>query len=256
MKNKLFAVLGTLILLTILYAPSVAAFDLGAQAEYWIPTFDGDVRVDNNGIVGTEVDLKDDLGVDNENFPGVKAYFGIGNHEITLAYSRIEFSGAKRINRNIIFNGDEYIRHSYVESNLNTNMIDFEYQYKFLNLENILAGFSLGLIGKIKYLDGDVSMRSSAHDNKENIRVPVPMIGLGVNIGILADILEARAKLVGFGYDDDVSYEAMADISLTPFPFLDIHGGYRIMSIKIDDVNDLSTKMDFYGPYAGLSISF
>jgi hypothetical protein len=82
------------------------------------------------------------------------------------------------------------------------------------------------------------------------------MIGLGVNVGILADILEARAKITGMGYSGSFFYDAMVDISLTPVPFLNIHGGYRAMSLKIDDVSDIYAKMDFYGPYAGLAISF
>jgi outer membrane protein len=260
MKKNLFAVLGTLGLMTIFFAPSVYALGFGAHAEYWIPTFKGDLRVDKDGIAGTEIDIKNDLGVSNENFPGVEAFFSMGNHEISLSYSFISLSGAQNIGKTIVFNGDTYNVNAYVESDLKTSMFDFEYQYKFLNLENILAGFSLGIIGKVKYLDGEVRMHSttfgSAYDNQEDIHVPIPMIGLGVNVGLLANILAARAKFVGMGYSGSFFYDAMAELSLTPFPFLNIHGGYRAMSLKIDDVSDIYAKMDFYGPYAGLAISF
>ena len=47
MKKNLFAALGTLILLTAFYAPSVFALGFGARADYWIPTFSGDLRVDD-----------------------------------------------------------------------------------------------------------------------------------------------------------------------------------------------------------------
>jgi len=256
MKKNLFAVLGTLVLMTIFFAPSVYALGFGAHAAYWIPTFKGDLRVDGKGIEGTEINLDNDLGISNENFPGVEAFFGIGNHEVTLSYSFISLSGARNINRDIRFNGDTYTVGTYVESDLKTSMIDFEYQYKFLNLENILAGFSIGIIGKIKYLDGEARMNSSVYDNKKDIHVPIPMIGLGAKIGLLADILEARAKFVGMGYSGSFFYDAMADINVTPLPFLNIHGGYRAMSLKIEDVSDIYATMDFYGPYAGLAISF
>ena len=82
------------------------------------------------------------------------------------------------------------------------------------------------------------------------------MLGLGAKIGILADVLEARAKVAGIGYDGSYSYDASADISVNTFPFLKFYVGYRIMSLKIDDVEDIYTKMDFYGPYAGLAITF
>jgi len=256
MKKNLFAALGTLILLTAFYAPSVFALGFGARADYWIPTFSGDLRVDDNGAPGTLINLKDDLGISNDNIPGVEAYFGIGNHEITLAYSQVNLSGAKNIEKNIWFNGDLYLVTTYVESELKTSMIDLEYQYKLLNFKNILAGLSLGIIGKVKYFDGEVRMHSSVYDTQKDIHVPIPMIGVGVNIGLLANILEARAKFVGMGYSGSFFYDGLADISFTPFPFLNIHGGYRAMSLKIDNISDVYAKMDFYGPYAGLAISF
>ena len=135
-------------------------------------------------------------------------------------------------------------------------MIDLEYQYKLLNFKNILAGLSLGIIGKVKYFDGEARMHSSGYDTQKDIHVPIPMIGVSVNIGLLANILEARAKFVGMGYSDSFFYDGLAEISFTPFPFLNIHGGYRAMSLKIDNISDVYAKMDFYGPYAGLAISF
>ena len=255
MKKNLFVTLGTLILLTIFFAPSVFALGFGVSADYWIPTFKGDLRVDGNGVPGTPINLKDDLGISNDNFTGVEAYFGIGNHEITLAYSQVNLSGAKNVDTTIVFNGYPY-SHTYVESELKTSMIDLEYQYKLLNFKNILAGLSFGIIAKVKYFDGEARMRSSLYDTQKDIRVPIPMIGVGAKIGLLANILEARAKITGMGYSDSFFYDGLADISFTPFPFLNIHGGYRAMSLKIDNVSDIYAKMDFYGPYAGLAVSF
>ena len=139
-------------------------------------------------------------------------------------------------------------------------MIDLEYQYKLVNFNYILAGLSFGIIAKVKYFDGDVRINSSTpgsvYDTKKNIQVPIPMIGVGAKIGLLANMLEARAKVTGMGYSGNFFYDAMADLSLTPIPFLNIHGGYRAMSVKIDNVSDVYAKMDFYGPYVGLLISF
>jgi outer membrane protein len=256
MKKNLLTVLGTLFLLTIFYVPSAFALGFGARADYWIPSFSGDLRVDGNGVTGTDINLKDDLGISSENLPGVEAYFGIGDHEISLAYSRVNLSGAQNIGKEIKFNGYTYDKNAYVESELTTNMIDLEYQYKLLNFKNILAGLSVGIIGKIKYLDGDIRMHSSVYDTQKDIHVPIPMIGVGAKIGLLANILEARAKITGMGYSDSFFYDGLADISFTPFPFLNINGGYRAMSVKIDNVSDIYSKMDFNGPYVGLAISF
>jgi hypothetical protein len=47
----------------------------------------------------------------------------------------------------------------------------------------------------------------------------------------------------------------MGDISFTPFPFVDIHGGYRIIHLDID-VDDVELNYDMSGPYAAVSVSF
>jgi hypothetical protein len=101
MKKNLFVTVGTLILLTIVCAPSAFAFGFGVSADYWIPTFKGDLRVDGDGVTGDEINLKDDLGISNDNIAGAEAYFGIGNHEITLAYSLVNFSGNKAITKGL-----------------------------------------------------------------------------------------------------------------------------------------------------------
>jgi outer membrane protein len=258
MKKNLFAILGTLILMLTFYAPSVFALEFGARADYWFPTFNGNLRVDKNNIAGTDINLQNDLDMSSDNIPSVEAYFGIGNHEITFMYSRLNLSGAKNINTDITFDGNKYPVNTYVESALTMNMFDLEYQYKLLNFKNILAGLSFGIIGKVKYLDGEAKIHATtpAYDDKEDIHLPIPMIGLGARIGLLANILEARAKFVGMGYSGSFYYDGMADISLTPLPFINIHGGYRAMSVKIDNISDVTAKMDFYGPYAGLAVSF
>lgn len=260
MKKNLSVVLGTFILLTMCCAPSAFALGFGARANYWFPTFKGDLRVDGNGVPGTEINLKNDLGISVDNTFSAEAYFGIGKHEISLMYSRINLFGAKYLERNIVFNGDTYNAHSYVESDLTTDMIDFEYQYKFLNFENILAGLSIGVIGKVKYFDGEARMHSPtpgpAYDTQKDFHIPIPMIGVGAKIGLVANILEVRAKIAGMGYSENYYYDALADISVTPYPFLNLYGGFRAMSLKIDNISDVYGKMDFYGPYAGLAVSF
>ena len=52
------------------------------------------------------------------------------------------------------------------------------------------------------------------------------------------------------------SRDSRATAPWTPFPFLNIHGGYRAMSLKIDNISDIYARMDFYAPYPGVALSF
>lgn len=236
------------------------SLEFGARAYYWFPGLTADMKVDQDGTAGTDIDLKDDLGIDNESFPSVEAFAGMGKHHFSLIYTQVNYSGSKTITKPITFKGKTFATGALVESDLKTRMLDMEYQYDILNLENILAGFSVGVIGKIKYLDGEAQLKSatpgSVHDQTEKFALPIPMVGAGAHLGLLANILEARAKVTGMAYGGSTFYDAMADISLTPFPFMDIHGSYRIMKLKVDNVSNVYADMEFSGPYVGLTVGF
>jgi len=174
-------------------------------------------------------------------------------------YTQGDYSGSAALGKPIKFLGKEYAANALLESNFQIRMLDAEYQYDLLNLENILAGFSIGIIGKLKYINGEVELASSTpgsvHDLKETFSDPLPMAGAGVHVGILLNILEARAKVTA-GYSDGLIYDAAADISVTPFPFLDIYAGYKIMKIPLSDLGGVDADAQFSGPYLGLAVGF
>ncbi len=247
----------SLLLVALLLPASSLAFEIGARGYYWFPSLDGKVKVDEASIIGTTIDFEKDLGIEDENYPSVEVFLGGGNHHLSLTYTNIEYSGRKTLTRDIIFGGETYSVSDTVTSSIEYKMMDLHYQYDFLNLENVLAGFSLGLVFQVKYLDGEVGLKSTTTgiDEKEDFTFPIPMIGLNLHMGILADILEARLRGTAIGYGGNTIYELMADISWTPLPFLDIHGGYKRFVIDIDE-DDIVFDYDMSGPYVALTLSF
>jgi hypothetical protein len=238
-------------------AMSAGAFEIGARGSYWFPSLSADIKADYAGVPGTQLDVKDDLGVGNESFPIVEAFGGIGKHTLSLAYTPIDYSGSKTLTAPVNFNGQSYAVGVNVHTDLELKMLDLQYRYKFLDLENILAGLSLSAIGQVKYIDGFARMEAPATNSfaEYTIKVPIPMIGAGAHVGILAGLLEARAVVTGVFYSGNHIYEALADLSLTPFPFLDINAGYKIMNLKIDH-NDVYLDSTFSGPFIGVTVKF
>jgi hypothetical protein len=129
------------------------------------------------------------------------------------------------------------------------------YRYDLIDLENLLAGGSLGLVARLMVFDGSVSIASATVTAKEDFTAPIPMIGVNFHVGILKDILEARVLVTGIGYSGNTAFDGQAEISLTPFPFLDIHGGYRFFIIDVDE-DDAALDYDNSGPYVALTVSF
>jgi len=248
----------SLLLAVLLLPVSSLAFEVGARGYYWFPSLDGTVQVDDGGIIGTTIDFDKDLGIDDEDYPSVEAFIGLGNHHLSLTYTDIDYSGKKTLTRDINFEGWTYSAGAPVSSSIEYSMIDLHYQYDLLDLENILAGFSLGGVIQVKYLDGDVSLKTTAGtgiDEQEDFTLPIPMVGVNLHIGILADILEARVRGTWIGYSGNSIYELTGDVSFTPFPFMDIHGGYKTFVIDIDE-DDVIFDYDMSGPYVALTVSF
>ena len=244
------------LLLAVLLIPvSSSAFEIGARGYYWFPTLDGTVKVDEASIIGETIDFDKDLGIEDENYPSVEVFVGGGNHHLSFTYTDIDYSGRKTLTREIQFGGETYSASDTVTSSIQYKMMDLLYQYDFLNLENVLGGVSLGGVFQLKYLDGDVSLKTTDIDEKEDFTVPIPMLGLNLHIGILAQILQARLRATAISYSESTIYELMCDISWTPFPLVDIHGGYRTFVIDIDE-DDLTFDYDMSGPYVALTLSF
>jgi outer membrane protein len=248
--------LGLLFILAVLLIPaSSSAFEVGARGYYWFPSLDGNVEVDKARIVGTSIDFEKDLGIDDESYPTIEAFIQADKHHFSVAYTSIEYSGTKTLTRSIVFDGKTYSASSLVNSLIEYRQVDFAYQYDFLNLENILAGFSLGGVFQVTYLDGKVGLKTTGIDEKEEFALPIPMIGLNLHVGLLADILEGRMRGTAIGYSGNMIYELAGDVSYTPFPFLDIHGGYKIFVIDIDE-DDIVLDYGLSGPYIALTFSF
>jgi outer membrane protein len=233
------------------------AFEAGVRGDYWFPELSGDLRVDANGVTGTSLDLETDLGFDDESYPVVQAFVGMGNHHLRGAYYNADYSGTETLTENITFNGETFAADERITSSLEYDVYDFMYQYDLLDLENVLAGFTLGIVGRVEVFDGDVEIASSALDKieRESFTAAIPMLGLHLHLGILADLLEGRVLATGIGYSDGTMFDGQAELSFTPFPFLDIHGGYRFLSVDVD-VDDIEFNYDNVGPYAAVTVSF
>ena len=238
-------------------AMPVSAFEIGVRGYYWFPGFKADMKADSAGLSGTDINLKDNLDVGTEAFPSVEVFGGLGSHHLGLTYTPITYSGSTVLAQPINFNGKVFAAGWNVDTDLKLRMLDLEYRYTLLNMENILAGFSLDAIGQIKYIDGEAKMNAPAAGTEADftIRAPIPMVGVGAHVGLLLNILEARAKLTGISYSGNYLYEALADLSWTPFPLLDIHAGYKVIRVHLDR-NDGYLNSEFSGPYVALTVSF
>ena len=135
--------------------------------------------------------------------------------------------------------------------------LDLGFHTILLIPEDLIGGLVLLVIGSV-FLQGARRSKRSRNEGMSFILV-ASILGtffmVVYTLILIADILEARVKAVGIEYSDTTLYDAMADVSFTPFPFLDIHGGYRIIDFDVD-VDDVELKYTMSGPYAAVTVSF
>ncbi len=135
--------------------------------------------------------------------------------------------------------------------------LELEYQYDFLRLENFLSGMSLGAIGKILYVEGHTSSSAPALglSGQGNFYAPIPMLGVGVQMGLLADWLEFRGKVTGSTFSGNTFMGVDAALSLIPIPYMDLTCGYRYIKYDYEQDN-VMLDITLSGPYVGLTIRY
>ena len=231
------------------------AFEIGVRGYYWFPDFSGTVKVDDQGISGTTIDFESDLGMEEESYPVIEAFIGAGNHHLSAAYYKADYSGTSTLTRNITFNGITFPVSALTASSLEYNAYDVMYWYDIIDLENFLAGGSLGIVGRVEVFDGDLVIQTTGLNEKVGFTAPIPQLGLNFHVGILADILELRLLGTGMVIGGGTVFDGLAELSLTPIPFIDINGGYRAFIIDAD-IDDVEFDYDTSGPYVAVTISF
>lgn len=233
---------------------ALPGFEAGARGMYWFPDLTANVKTTVGGVTG-EFDAKTDLGVGDKDFPSGEAFVRIGKFHFRVGYTPVKFSGDKTLTDNVVFNGRTFSASSRVITNLDLKMTDGEIQFDLLRPDVVAASFNLGLILKVKYVDGKVDLESAAGTERKDFKAPIPMVGLAAGVGFLKDLVRVDARAAGIAYGGNHLYEGDAFASFVPFPFFRVQGGYRLIDLKIDD-DDIVATLKLKGPYVGAQFSF
>jgi len=226
------------------------------EGNYWMPRLSADARFTDNGI-GTEFDLEDDLGIDDEDFPGGRIEFRLGkNHRLRFGYTRVKYEGDNVLTAQAIIFGDEtYPLGTRVLSEFDMHYGQISWTWQFINLFD--RSVRLGTILDLKGfgIEAELDAPAAAISEDADIVFGFPTVGLALDIVPVNGItLYAEAAGISAG-----SYGWFADgeagIRISPVKNFSIIGGYRIMRIDIE-VDDDFVDMQIAGPFVGSSLNF
>lgn len=225
------------------------------EGRYWFADIDAKIRVEESGI-GDEFDLKSDLGIDNENLPEGIIYWHTGpNSRLRLTYIDVDADGDETVTRAIQFSGQTFTAGTRVVSDFEIQYLRFGWIWQFLNCCNDKARF--GTIIEAKAVNTDMSLNAPALgiSESEEFWAGLPTAGLAFDIQLLK-ILAMFAEFSGLpAGETGYFFDAEAGIKINPVKYCSIIGGYRIIKLKAEDSSDF-TKVEFSGPFAGVSIKF
>lgn len=233
---------------------ALPGLDAGARGIYWFPKISGDVQT-VNGVAGDRLDVKNDLGIKDENAPGGEAFLRLGRVHFRAGYLPLSLDGSNVISRNVVFNGKTFGGSTLVSSKIDLKTFDGELQFDLLRPDLIAASFNIGLVAKVKYVDGEVAIASADNTASKDFKAPIPMGGIAAGVGVLKNMIRLDAKGTGIAFSGNHLYEGDVYASFAPFPFVRLQGGYRIIDLKVDESGILA-EIRLKGPYVAAQVAF
>ena len=225
------------------------------EGRYWITDLTGKVKVTEHGV-GSVVDLKDDLGMSNKNFPeGRFTWYINDSNRIRLAYTELDYSGDTVLQRNIQFKGQTYTVGAPVSSDIDLEYLRLGWIWQFLNADNGM--FRLGTLLEIKGFSAKTNVQAPTLgiSESEKIMAPLPTVGLALDINPhkMIDIFAEISGVTAGNYGSLIDGEA--GVKFKPTKNVSLVAGYRIFSIDAKDNSDYF-RMDVKGPFFGATVRF
>lgn len=159
------------------------------------------VNSESLGILGSDVDLVDDLGIEQKRLgrfnlvlrPAVK-------HKFRFEYLPVEYEASTTLQRSFVFNGQRYNVGLPVATTADYKTYRFGYEYDFIHRSRGFAGVLLDL----KYTDVRVELDSPIGVEFTSAVAPIPTIGF-VGRGYLAKNFAVGGEVSFFRVPDNLS---------------------------------------------------
>lgn len=204
-----------------------------------------------SGIIGSEIDLVEDLGIEKNWFMQLKVVLRPATkHKFRFEYTPIRYEAETVLSRDLIFNGIEFPIRIPVESEIKWNAYRFAYQYDFLYRDR---GF-LGLVLEAKYTDVQASLSNALDFEFVHARAPIPAVGLmgrgyvAPNISITGEFTFFKLPEIQGNSGRYFDFDLYGTVNFTEN--VGVQAGYRSFDViyKIDNDNgDLQVKGLYFG---------
>ncbi|BBM02655.1 TIGR04219 family outer membrane beta-barrel protein [Microbulbifer sp. GL-2] len=240
----------TAIAFSALLACSAASADtilgLDATAGVWLPGYTGDIGNDDYDLDNLS------LGEDNITFIQVALEHPIPLvPNVLLAHSEIDTDGAALLEGTVTFDDETFQVGSDITTDLNLTHTDATFYYEVLdNWVNL----DLGLTARM--YDGEFTAVSETQAETVDLSGYLPMAYVMARFDLPFTGWSVIAQGNGTAYRGDTHTDLTAKVRWDFVPAIDlaVEAGYRVMSLDLEELDDLQSDIEIKGPYIGFNL--
>ncbi|WP_193161182.1 TIGR04219 family outer membrane beta-barrel protein [Microbulbifer hainanensis] len=225
-------------------ADTILGFD--ATAGVWQPSYSGAVGVDDFNV--------DKFALDEDNITFIQAAL---EHPIPLvpnilvAHSKMGTTGMADLSQSVQFGDETFTAGTNVNADLDLSHTDATLYYEILdNWVNL----DLGLTAR--QYKGNLKLTSDMQSEDIELNGVLPMAYAMARFDLPFTGWSIVAQGNGTGYKGDTLTDLTAKVRWDFAPALDfaVEAGYRSMSLKLSELDDLQSDLTIKGPYLGLNL--
>ena len=175
-------------------------YHIEAGADFWFPSADMTIESEQLGIPGSQINLKDDLGLTDQRFRALQVQLRPARkHKLRFEYLPMEYTQTATLRTDLVFNGIRYRLGLPVNSTLDWKTYEFGYEYDFIVRNWGFVGFDL----EAKYTDVQVSLSSPLASEYAHAQGPIPAIG-GIGRYYFVPNIAVTGELTAFKIPDSI----------------------------------------------------
>ena len=175
-------------------------YHIEGAAGWWFPTADMSIASESLRLVGTTIDFKQDLGLQDQRFPELHLVLRPATkHKFRFQYIPIKYEQTATLTRDVVFNGQRYRGGLPVDSTLDWKAYRIGYEYDFIARSRGFGGFVLDF----KYTDVRAELNAPSIDESTHARAPIPAIG-GIFRAYVATNISITGEITGFKLPENV----------------------------------------------------
>ena len=233
----------------------VAGFEIGGYQ--WTPDYDGTLTSSTDTVLGSTIDLQDDLGFSDESHNVIWVSLEhpvpfLPNIKVTS--SDLDTSASNILTRDIVFGGETFSVSEEVNTTIDTSNTEFTLYYEILdNWANLDVGATF------RQYDGEVRLTTdpngSALDEFEPIDFTIPVFYAKGRFDLPFTGFFVDAQMNIISYDDDSISDMMIALGYESEVGFGASLGYRTFDLEVEE-DDLTVDAKFDGMYISAFFHF